>query len=101
MSPIAPSLSESSVDPSLMILSASSGLSLTVLLRPGLKILRELVVRDDVNRFESGTGARLSRTHSIIGLPATSRSGFAFVQRERVKSRGVTGGKDQDIHDGN
>ena len=42
-------------------------------------------------------GARLSSTQSIIGLPATSRSGFAL-QSERIEPGGVTGGEDEDIH---
>ncbi len=74
---MAPSLSESSVEPSSMILSASPG-AVGDNLGPSLKILHELVVRDDVN------GLQIRDGREIIEHPFDHRFARHFEERFRL-----------------
>jgi len=67
------------------------------MIRPFLKVAGKFLIGHDVNPVNAAMGVRLSSTYSIIGLPATGQQRFGLCQGERIQSRGVSGGKDDDF----
>ena len=85
ISPMAPSLSESLVEPSLTILNFNSRMTLRVAIRPFLKLFRKLVVRHQIDGFQIGHRRQVIHHPLDHWLARYFEQRFGFVLREWIQ----------------
>ena len=70
-----------------------------VLLTPRLEIRREFIVGHDINCFQVGTANKIVHQPLDDGFASNHEQRFRFIQRQRVKARGVPGSENQNVHE--
>ena len=98
MSPMAPSLLVSSVEPSLTTVKFKFGFGGAVMVRPFLEMAGELGVGDDVNAVNAADGREVVEHVLDHRLARDGQERFGLGEGERIQARGVSGGEDDDFH---
>src|SRR5262249_27333557 len=70
-----------------------------ITLPPRLKIRREFIVGDNVNRFQIGNAREIVCQPFDDRFASDNEERLRFVQCQRIEARGVSGSENQNVHE--